>query len=499
MAEKMSGREKKATLMSGRTITYIETDNPPRGGMKHTYFTPDRKFVVQFFNDPEDAADPNMRKRLESIIGKYNPTLAESEGGAAGGTIQTASYFADLFCWPIDLVKDPAFGVVCPAYPGNFFFGKGASTSLPLKGKDKKSKWFTSKNRKWLEKAELGDFQQMLGISLLLARSMRRLHQAGLAHSDLSSNNVLIDPQTGRGIVIDIDSLVVPGLYPPEVAGTREYIAPEVLETMDLPLDDPHRKLPSIYTDLHALSVLIYQYLLNRHPLEGPKVYSTESAEEDDYLAMGPKATFIEDPKDTSNRRDDMHVTIHDMGSKLEQLFVRALSDGLHDLTKRPSAMEWETGLLAAWDMLVPCPNPKCTGSWFVLPAHGPAHCPFCGQKVGPEQYVRFDMKVRRRGSNGQWMSAGTMSAYHGKRLWPWDTIAHSFADEKANHVDPPLMADIVYAKGRWFFRNDALPDMRSSDGSHVPKGQYIELHDQMKFQLSGGEDGLLVEVRIGN
>ena len=60
-------------------------------------------------------------------------------------------------------------------------------------------------------------------------------------------------------------------------------------------------------------------------------------------------------------------------------------------------------------------------------------------------------------------------------------------------------MADIVYAQGHWFFRNDALPDMRSSDGSHVPKGQFIELHDQMKFQLSGGEDGLLVEVRIGN
>ena len=499
MAKKMSGREKKASLVSDRTITYVETDNPPRGGMKHTYFTPDRKFVVQFFNKPEDAANPNIRKRLESIIGKYNPTLAESEGGAAGGTVQTASYFADLFCWPVDLVESPAFGVVCPAYPGNFFFGKNASVSLELKGKDKKSKWFTSKNRKWLEKAELGDFRQMLSISLKLARSMRRLHQAGLAHSDLSSNNVLIDPQTGCGIVIDIDSLVVPGLYPPEVAGTREYIAPEVLETMNLPLKDPGRKLPSINTDLHALPVLIYQYLLNRHPLEGPKVYSTVSAEEDDYLAMGPKATFVEDPHDTSNRRDDMCVTIHDLGSKLEELFVRAFSEGLHDPAKRPTAMDWEKGLLEAWDMLVPCPNTKCTGKWVVLPKSGPAHCPFCGQKLGAANFIRFNMKVRRRGSNGQWMSTGMQSGYHGKRFLPWDTKANQFSDEKVDHVNAPMMADVVYTQGRWFLRNDALTDMRSPKGGHVPKGQYIELHDGISFQLSGGADGLLVEVRIGN
>uniref|UniRef100_UPI0031191D70 hypothetical protein n=1 Tax=Mesomycoplasma ovipneumoniae TaxID=29562 RepID=UPI0031191D70 len=77
-------------------------------------------------------------------------------------------------------------------------------------------------------------------------------------HSDLSSNNVLIDPISGSCAVIDIDSLVVPDLFPPDVAGTKGYIAPEVLESMNLDFQNPARKLPSIRTDLFALPVLIY-------------------------------------------------------------------------------------------------------------------------------------------------------------------------------------------------------------------------------------------------
>lgn len=37
------------------------------------------------------------------------------------------------------------------------------------------------------------------------------MHAAGLAHSDLSYKNVLIDPVTGSACVIDVDGLVVPG------------------------------------------------------------------------------------------------------------------------------------------------------------------------------------------------------------------------------------------------------------------------------------------------
>ena len=187
-----------AVLADGRKIPYVITENPPQGGMKYTYFAPDKSYVVQFFLDP-DAVDEALVDRLTAII-------AETKGGARGKTVEAATYFADLFCWPTAIVMKPEFGIVCPAYPKNFFFGRDASRQLDLAGKDKKGSWFTNRVRKYLEKAELGNFQMMLRLSIALARAVRRMHQAGLAHSDLSCNNVLVDPKSGSCVVIDIDS-----------------------------------------------------------------------------------------------------------------------------------------------------------------------------------------------------------------------------------------------------------------------------------------------------
>ena len=205
----------------GSTLDFVVDANAPRGGMKHTFFTPDRKYAVQFFNDPRDGHNPNIQDRIRTIVSIYNPTLSEQAGGALGNTEKTAEYFRSRFCWPVAIVSQPEFGIVCPTYPQKFFFGGNASTNgLNLKGKDKKSNWFTGRLRKYIAPEEKGDFRTMLGAAICLSRSIRRMHQAGLAHSDLSCNNVLIDPKSGSTVVIDIDSLVVPGKYPPEVCGT---------------------------------------------------------------------------------------------------------------------------------------------------------------------------------------------------------------------------------------------------------------------------------------
>ena len=480
-----------AVLTDGRRVPYVLAENPPRGGMKHTYFSPDRSCVVQFYNDPETAADPNTRKRLEAIVGKYNPTLPEEEGGAKGNTEGTAAYFARTFCWPRGIVQSPEFGILCPAYPENFFFGEDASSVLDLKGRDKKSNWFTTRNRRFLSAAERGDFRSMLGIGILLARSVRRMHQAGLAHSDLSCNNVLIDPPSGSCIVIDIDSLVVPGVFPPEVAGTRGYIAPEVYGTLDLPFDDPRRKLPCAATDLHALAVLLYEYLLLRHPLTGPRVHAG-SAEEDDFLALGREALFIEDPGDTSNRPDGLEVTIGDLGPILSGLFLRAFVDGLHNPEARPAAMEWERGLARTWDLLQPCENPDCPARWFVL--HDPARpvCPFCGRPVPPGDILRLRLMARRRGCAGQWLETGEVNLYHNMPLCQWHVLANAFPDEK---TDRRRLAYICKHQGQWLLMNEGLRGMTSPGGRPVPAGQAIQLQDGALFRLSDDPDGLLAEV----
>lgn len=212
-----------------------------------------------------------------------------------------------------------------------------------------------------------------------LARAVRRLHAAGLAHSDLSYKNVLVDPISGNSCIIDADELVVPGKYDAGVLGTPDFIAPEVMETKGLKIGDPNKKLPSIATDRHALAVLIYMYLLNRHPLRGGKVWDIDPAK-DEELSMGEKALFIEHPTDKTNRvkpqdldksqlpqGDPTKLPYTICGPYLKKLFDRAFIDGLHNPSARPSAAEWEDALVKTCDLVQPCQNPKCEAHWYVL------------------------------------------------------------------------------------------------------------------------------------
>lgn len=489
-----SGTVLTAVLENGNTIEYVFDANAPRGGMKHTFFTPDRQFAVQFFNDPRNARDPRIQDRIRTIVGIYNPTLSEADGGAVGNTEKTASYFRQRFCWPVAIVRQPQFGIVCPTYPQNFFFGADASTVLNLKGKDKKSNWFTGKNRRYLSPSECGSFRTMLGTAIGLSRTVRRMHQAGLAHSDLSCNNVLIDPRTGASVVIDIDSLVVPNKYAPEVVGTRGYIAPEVLATLGLDFNDPRRALPCVQTDLHALPVLIYEYLFFRHPLIGPKIYDPNDAEHDDLLGLGERATFIENPDDASNRPPDLKVTIGALSRGLEELFIRAFVKGLHDPSERPTAMEWERELLRAWDKLVPCANPQCEKKWFILRDAQRPVCPFCGTRVR-EPLTQLIFKSELRGRKGVYRDKGEAVIYDGMPLYDWHVFSGIYNDEKAN---TEIKAYIAYYNGMRLIVNKDIDGMMSPSGRLVPKGSAVELKDGSAFKMTDSENGLLCEVVVG-
>lgn len=488
-----SGTVLSAVLDNGNTIEYVFDANAPRGGMKHTFFTPDKQYAIQFFNDPRNAADPRMQDRIRTIVGIYNPTLSEADGGAVGNTEKTAGYFRQRFCWPVAIVRQPQFGIVCPTYPHNFFFGADASTVLNLKGKDKKSNWFTGRNRKYLSPDERGSFRTMLGTAIGLSRSVRRMHQAGLAHSDLSCNNVLIDPRTGASVVIDIDSLVVPNKYAPEVVGTRGYIAPEVLATLGMDFNDPRRALPCVQTDLHALPVLIYEYLFFRHPLIGPKIYDPRDAEHDDFLGLGEMATFIEDPNDPSNRPPDLDVTIQSLSKGLEELFIRAFVKGLHDPSERPTAMEWERELLRAWDRLVPCANPQCEKKWFILRDPQNPVCPFCKTRLR-SPITQLIFKSEMRGRKGVYRDKSDAVVYDTMPLYEWHVFSNVHNDEKAN---TDISAYIAYYNGMRLLVNKNIDGMTSPSGRLVPKGSAVELKNGAAFKMTGGKNGLLCEVIV--
>ncbi len=465
-----------ATLDNGQTIEYLP-DCIGEGGFKKVYFTPDRKSVVCFFKDGSAQIDPQRRARLQAIVGKFNPTLDP----------KTGAYWEHSFCWPTAVVTKPHLGVVAPTYAANFFFASG-----PFKGKEKQATWFTSpKLRRMLPPAEHGSWLGYLQVSIRLARAVRRMHNAGLAHSDLSNKNVLVDPVSGAAVIIDVDSLVVPQLYPPDVLGTPGYIAPEVLASSHLELDDPQRVLPSRRTDQYAVAVLIYQYLLGRHPLRGPKINSLASAEEDERLSMGARALWVEDPRDHSNRPRDLKVPYTALGPYLAPLFERAFTLGLHTPGERPGADEWERALVKTTDLLLPCPNKSCPGQWLVLLENEP-RCPWCGAAQAQDFPV---LNFYRAAKSGQFSSERhRFAVWSGARLYGWHLFDNQFAGEGA---DRTAQAYFQFQGGAWQLVNQSAAPMFLVGGGTIAPGAALRLENGQQIQLSKGEHGRLVVVQM--
>lgn len=474
-----------AVLADGKIVNFYPTPIG-EGGMKLVYLTEDRQSVICFYKDISLSTDANRRERLERILHSYNPTLGTN-----------GDYFQNLFCWQNAIVEKPTLGILTPVYSDRFKFQTGK-----LVGQEKQSTWFIrTKLRQLLPKQELGNLRNYLSIAIKLARGVRRLHQAGLAHSDLSNRNVLIDPLTGQCLIIDIDSLVVPNFFPPDVLGTRGYIAPEVLKTLHLTLDDTSRQHPSALTDRHALAVLIYQYLLRRHPLEGPKTYNVDTAEAQEYLEMGEKALFVEHPSDFSNRPQDLIFSYQCLGDRLEKLFYRAFVDGLHDPSQRPSALDWERELVKTWDLLYPCQNQYCPDGWFVLRESKSIRCPYCGSAVKQPIPVIY---LHQKTPSGGFVEQGRLAIYHNVLLHKWHIYDNIFLGEGS---DQTPQAYCIWHADRWLLVNQTLHNLYSPSGNKVAPspqpgktpGAAIVLQDDTQFWLHKGENGILAKVKMSN
>jgi hypothetical protein len=173
-----------------KTYQFVDNGQPMRGGVKDVYFSPDKKYVVALFRDKLDF---NQKERLQRITNKY---LAQIQNGDAGDY-----YLREVYRWPTDVVEYKGLtGIIVPTYDSKFFFNKGYETSDLIQGKEKNGKWFAGAKFRNLyfplriAKSELGDWLSYFQVCVNLTRGVKKMHAMGLAHSDLSYNNVLIDP-----------------------------------------------------------------------------------------------------------------------------------------------------------------------------------------------------------------------------------------------------------------------------------------------------------------
>ena len=483
------------TASDGSTVEFYD-EIKAQGGVKDVYFSTDKTYVVAFYRK---NLSPAEKDRLSNIVGPYHKRIFESPEG---------NYWKEFLIMPTKMVKwNEKTGVVLPFYPKRFFFSGG-----PFDGKEKEGKWFASaklRNR-FLPADQKGTWLSNVHMCLKIARAVRRLHAAGLAHSDLSYKNVLVDPISGNACIIDADELVVPGKYDAGVLGTPDFIAPEVMATRELKLGDPNKKLPSINTDRHALAVLIYMYLLNRHPLRGGKVWDIDPAK-DEAISMGEKALFIEHPTDKTNRvkpqeldksqlpqGDPTKLPYTICGPYLKKLFDRAFIDGLHNPLARPSAAEWEDALVKTCDLVQPCQNPKCEAHWYVFDNTTKPKCPFCGQEYKGQLPI---LNFYYAPSHGKYMSENyRLMVYDKQTLYKWHSNNLVSANEKTSAEDKKPVGDFHFHNGQWILINRRLPDMYdATDKKPIAIGGYVPLTDGRQILLDKGQGGRLVVVQLVN
>ncbi|MFZ4856751.1 MAG: helix-hairpin-helix domain-containing protein [Desulfuromonadaceae bacterium] len=490
----------KVTSAGGNQIEYID-DMIGSGGMKDVYFSPDKSYVVAFFRD---NVDYQSKERLLNIVGTFRERIINQPGG---------DYWKNLYCWPYDIVEHQGkVGVVAPTYQKKYFFQHGSKNNdfLGIKGQEKQGKWFASASNqnRFLDTRERGDWLNYLRIGILLARATRRLHAAGLAHSDLSYKNCLVDPVTGSACIIDIDGLVVPGKFPPDVVGTPDFIAPEVVMTSHLSKSDPNRKLPCMNTDRHALAVLIYMYLLYRHPLRGDKVHDQDPMK-DESLSMGEKAIFVEHPSDASNRikvknvkpselpwKDTGKIPYTVTGPYLVPLFNRTFVDSLLNPSQRPTADEWENALVKTVDLIQPCQNPNCEQKWYVFDNKTTPICPFCDTPYKGKLPVLNLYSSRQKGSFRP--DNHRLMVYTNQSLFQWHVNRNVFPNEKLTDDQKKRVGYFVLHNNSWYLVNERLPDlMDAATKTKIAVGDKVELKDGLQLLMSNEDGGRLVVVQM--
>jgi len=306
---------------------------------------------------------------------------------------------------------------------------------------------------------------------LRFAGAFHSLHLDGLSYRDISHTNLFFDAENGDICICDNDNVDV-DKRPGGILGSGPFMAPEI-----------HRRqaLPSTFTDLYSLAVILFQMFTMHHPLYGRRVGEREYRPPSGELKLlGTEPLFIFDPQNLANAPDPVldprplafwpiYPTF------FRDQFVKAFTIGLNSPEDRVTDREWQSALARLRDCIFPCPS--CQREVFYdaelyRTTRTLTPCWNCQSPVLPPARMRV---------NGH-----TVMLAAGAKLYP-------------HHVEPQCLYDYsrVIAKvsndGTQWTNQGAAPwtvQTVSGESLQVPPGDDIALADcaQVRFGKSAAE-----------
>lgn len=364
----------------------------------------------------------------------------------------------DRFLWPRDFVQGPrgGFGYLMGIRPDRF---KG----LPV----------------LFRRQVRTSTRALLTACLYTVEAYQALHSRGIAYRDISWGNIFFDPDTGDVLVCDNDNAVVEG-DSTGISGTMEFMAPELVR------GDPGFA-PGTQSDLHSLSVLLFMFLMNHHPLKGSRELAIRCLDEAaERRLYGKQPLFVFDPDDRSNAPDPVEqatvlATWAVAPPSLRELFVKNFTTGLRDPAARVRESQWRDTLRAVLDAVVDCA--RCGRQNMTEPrAAAPGTCWSCGSTlVLPPRLV---------------LTTPAPHTEHHILLHRTSRVqAHHLAPEPARHDygDGTLVALLTehpQRPGKFGLANRSASPWRGSraDGStqEIAPGQTVPLRSGLELDFGG-------------
>ncbi|MET9534800.1 serine/threonine-protein kinase [Streptomyces sp. NPDC006649] len=219
----------------------------------------------------------------------------------------------------------------------------------------------------------------LLTACLYTVEAYQTLHSRGIAYRDISWGNIFFDPVTGDVRVCDNDNAVVEG-DSSGISGTMEFMAPELVR-------GDSGAAPGTQSDLHSLSVLLFMFLMNHHPMKGRKELAIHCLDEAaEKRLYGAEPLFVFDPHDAANEPDPVEqstvlATWAVAPPSLRDLFTKNFTIGLRDPAARVRESEWRDALRAALDSVIDCAH--CGRQNMTQPAQSTAGaCWSCGSTL---------------------------------------------------------------------------------------------------------------------